>query len=315
MSVPVYLFTGFLDAGKTTFIQETLEDPGFNTGEKILVLLCEEGECEFAPEKYPGGNVSFLTLDGQEQLTEAFLKGLHRKYALDCVMIEYNGMWPMQALYDALPRDWEIYQIIMLADSTTFPSYLNNMRQLAVDKLQDPEMVIFNRCTDETDKAVLHRAVRMVNRRAQMAFERADGTVDEDDVVDELPFKLDAPVIELADEDYGVWYLDAMDDPGKYNGKTMRFRAYVCQTPRVPKGCLVLGRFGMTCCAADIAFCGVGCVAKNAAAFPHRSWVMVTAKVGVKKHAIYRDEKGPWLEAVSIEKAGPPQEELVYFLR
>ena len=30
--IPVYLFTGFLDAGKTKFIQETLEDARFNSG-------------------------------------------------------------------------------------------------------------------------------------------------------------------------------------------------------------------------------------------------------------------------------------------
>lgn len=314
MSVPVYLFTGFLDAGKTTFIQETLEDPGFNTGEKTLVLLCEEGEKEFEPAKFPNGNVQFMTIDDQSKLTEAFLRDCRKKYPMDCVMIEYNGMWPLTALYDALPKDWQIYQIIMIADSTTFPSYLNNMRQLAVDKLQDPEMVIFNRCTDATDKALLHRAVRMVNRRAQMAFERTDGSVDEDDVVDELPFDVNAPVIDIADEDYGVWYLDAMDDPRKYKGKTIRFKAYVCQTPRVPKGCFVPGRFGMTCCAADITFCGVICADKNAASYQHRSWVNVTAKVDVKKHAIYRGE-GPWLTALEVTPASPPADELVYFLR
>ena len=33
MAIPVYAFTGFLDAGKTKFIQETLEDERFNAGE------------------------------------------------------------------------------------------------------------------------------------------------------------------------------------------------------------------------------------------------------------------------------------------
>ena len=233
MSIPVYLFTGFLDGGKTTFIQETLEDPGFCSGEKTLVLLCEEGEVEYEPQKFAEGGVQFLSVEDQSQLTTAFLKDYQKKHRFDRVLIEYNGMWPMQALYDALPRDWEIYQIILVADSTTFESYLANMRQLAVDKLQDPEMVIFNRCTDATDKAVLHRAVRMVNRRAQMAFERTDGSVDPDDIEEELPFDLSADVIDIADEDYGLWYLDAADNVEKYTGKTVRFKADVCQTPRI----------------------------------------------------------------------------------
>lgn len=314
MSIPVYLFTGFLDGGKTTFIQETLEDPGFCSGEKTLVLLCEEGEIEYEPGKFAGGGVQFLSVEDQSQLTTEFLKDYQKKHRFDRVLIEYNGMWPVQALYDALPRDWEIFQIILVADSTTFESYLANMRQLAVDKLQDPEMVIFNRCTDATDKAVLHRAVRMVNRRAQMAFERTDGSVDEDDVVEELPFDLSAGVIDIADEDYGLWYLDAADNLEKYKGKTVRFKAYVCQTPRVPKGCFVPGRFGMTCCAEDISFIGFICEAKDAARLKHRSWVTVTATVDAKRHPIY-EGVGPWLKATRIEPAGPPQEELVYFLR
>ena len=45
--IPVYAFTGFLDSGKTKFIQETLEDERFNAGERTLVLLFEEGEEEY----------------------------------------------------------------------------------------------------------------------------------------------------------------------------------------------------------------------------------------------------------------------------
>ena len=39
--VPVYLFTGFLESGKTKFIQSTLEDKRFCRGERTLLLVCE----------------------------------------------------------------------------------------------------------------------------------------------------------------------------------------------------------------------------------------------------------------------------------
>ena len=45
--IPVYLFVGFLESGKTKFIQVTLEDKRFNSGEKTMLLLCEEGEEEY----------------------------------------------------------------------------------------------------------------------------------------------------------------------------------------------------------------------------------------------------------------------------
>ena len=43
MEIPVYIITGFLESGKTTFIKNTLEDPNFASGEKTILLLCEEG--------------------------------------------------------------------------------------------------------------------------------------------------------------------------------------------------------------------------------------------------------------------------------
>ncbi|MEG2596086.1 MAG: GTP-binding protein [Ruthenibacterium sp.] len=314
MSIPVYIFTGFLDSGKTAFVQETLEDSGFCTGEKTLLLLCEEGENEYNPAKFAGGNVTILPIENEADFTQERLKKYQKEHRIDRVLIEYNGMWPMTTLYDALPNSWEIFQIINLADSTTFASYLQNMRQLTVDKLQDPEMVIFNRCTEQTDKALLHRSVRMVNRRSAMAFERTDGSVDADDIVDELPFDKTADCITIADADFGLWYLDAMDNLKDYIGKTVAFKGFVCQTPRVPKGCFVPGRFGMTCCVEDIAFIGFICEAENAAALPHKTWVDVVAKVSAKEHPIY-EGKGPWLKAIRITPSAPPAEELVYFIR
>ena len=49
----MYVFTGFLESGKTKFIQETLEDPRFNSGERTLLLVFEEGEEEYDPTTYP----------------------------------------------------------------------------------------------------------------------------------------------------------------------------------------------------------------------------------------------------------------------
>ena len=111
MSIPVYLFTGFLDAGKTAFIQETLEDPGFNTGEKTLVLLCEEGENEYRPERFAGGNVSFLPVEEQAGLTTAFLKDYQKKHRVDrvltscCIRTTSTVRKPLTCLRKKIRRD------------------------------------------------------------------------------------------------------------------------------------------------------------------------------------------------------------------
>ena len=54
-----------VDSGKTTFIQETLEDPSFNGIEKTLVILCEEGEVELEPAKFANYNVDIITIEDE----------------------------------------------------------------------------------------------------------------------------------------------------------------------------------------------------------------------------------------------------------
>ena len=103
-----------------------------------------------------------------------------------------------------------------------------------------------------------------------------------------------------------------MDEMQKYDGKTVKFLAQVCQTNRAGKDSFVPGRFAMTCCVQDIQFVGFPCSYDGYKALEQRAWVRVTAKVGYKFHNIYRG-KGPVLTAVSVEPAEKPLEEVVTF--
>lgn len=313
MAIPVYLFVGMLESGKTAFIQETMEDPQFDSGEKTLLLVCEEGENEFEPEKFAGRNNTIVTLEDKSQLTVENLKRWQKETGAERVLIEYNGMWMLQDLANALPGDWMIYQCIMTADGTTFDSYFANMRQLMLDKFASSELVVINRAEAITDKMAVHKAVRQASRRCDIAYEYADGSVAYDDIKDELPFDINAPVIELKDDEFGLWYMDASETPEKYKGKTIRFKAQVCQTPKAGKGCFVPGRFAMTCCVDDITFVGFICKYDDCARLEQRAWIWVTAKINVKYHPIYRGE-GPVLTALEVTDAETPKEDIVYFV-
>ena len=48
MDIPVYLIAGFLDSGKTGFINGILRD-GFAEEDRTLLICCEEGELEYDP--------------------------------------------------------------------------------------------------------------------------------------------------------------------------------------------------------------------------------------------------------------------------
>ena len=88
------------------------------------------------------------------------------------------------------------------------------------------DVVIFNRCDDNTPKGKFRRAVKAQNRPAQIVYERADGTIDES-ADEELPFDINADVIDITDADYAIWYMDAQDNPKKYDGKKIKFLALV----------------------------------------------------------------------------------------
>lgn len=313
-TIPVYLFLGFLDSGKTRFMQENLCDREFMSGEKTLIVLCEEGEEELDPSQYQGGqNVTIVTVSDKEELTESFLSKAAKKARAERVLIEYNGMWMLNDLGQALPKNWQIFQIMMTADSATFDRYNSNMRQLVYDKISAAEVVFFNRYDDSIDKMTLHKIVRAINRRANILYEYKDGSVAQDQIVDPLPFDVNAPVIEVKDEDFGLLYLDAMDKPQEYDGKTVQFKALVARNPKLPKDTFVGGRFAMTCCVEDIRYVGFLCRWSQASTLANKGWYTVTATVQAKRDPLFGGELGPLLHVTDVKTAQKPVEETVYF--
>ncbi len=308
--IPVYAFTGFLDSGKTKFIQETLEDERFNAGEKTLLLVFEEGEEEYDFSTYPHKNVYLEVLD-QRTVTTKQLQALAKKYKPERIVAELNGMELVGDLYARFPVDWVVAQEVMFADSTTFMQYNANMRNLVMDKLMGAQMVVFNRLEPKADTMEIHKLVRAANRRVDIMYDYTDGTTAFDDVEDPLPFDINAPVIEIKDEDYALWYRDVTEEPEKYDGKTVRFKAQAALLRREKKGVFAPGRFVMTCCVDDIQFLGVPCF--YAETVEPRAWYLVTAKIAAQKHSIYHGEMGPVLTAISVEKAEPAQPDVATF--
>ena len=312
METVVYLFTGFLEAGKTSFIAETMKDPNFNDGKRrYLVLQCEEGEEELDPTDF-GENVCFATFDSEDRLTPDRLTALQKRNHADVLVVEYNGMWSLDSFYNALPEDWLVYQEIAIIDSTTALSYNANMRQQMVDKLTSAEMVVFNRVTPDTDKMALHKIVRGISRKANICYEDVTGEIEFDQIQDPLPFDINAPVIEIKDEDFAIFYRDMTEEMPKYLGKTVRFKGIVALDNSLPNGHFAIGRHIMTCCEADIAYRGV--VAKGAGGLKlaTRDWVIVEGTLSEEYSKLYQGN-GPVLTVKKIEKSQKPQQEVATF--
>ena len=312
VQIPVYAFTGFLDSGKTKFIQETLEDERFNSGERTLLLVFEEGEEEYDLSTYPYKNVFVEVLD-QQSVTTKQMKELAKKHKAERVVAELNGMQQVGDLYSRFPEEWVVAQEVMFADATTIMTYNANMRNLVMDKLVGAQMVVFNRLNRGDDVMPFHKLARAASRRIDILYDYTDGSTEFDEIEDPLPYDMNAYSFDVKDEDFAIWYRDMTEEPQKYEGKTVTFKAQVAMLRREKKGMFAPGRFVMTCCVDDIQFCGIPCNYADAASLEPRSWVMVTAKITAEKHPLYKGDLGPVLTAISVVPAEAAQPDVATF--
>lgn len=311
MDTAVYLFTGFLDAGKTSFINETLDDPRFAGGERSLLIMCEEGEAEVDTKALENKNIFTEFISEPSDINEKNLKALTKKHNVSRIVIEYNGMWQLTDLYGAMPSDWILYQEITFSDASDFVTYNTNMRSLVVDKLTNCELAVFNRCTDSTDKTEIHKIVRGLNRRCDIIYEYENGEIEYDEIEDPLPFDIEADIIEINIRDYAVWYRDLLEDMHKYHNKTVKFVGVLAIDKRMPSDCFIVGRPVMTCCVDDIAFKGILCV-DRAAAMKNGDWIVLTARISIEKHKLYKGE-GPVLRLLDYAITSEPEEPVATF--
>lgn len=314
VTVPIYLMTGFLESGKTSFLNFTLQQDYFYIEGPTLLIVCEEGEVEYDSQMLKISHTFLEVLDSQEQLTTENLKTMEEKYHPERVIIEYNGMWPVSRFEEMqLPPGWGIEQHITSVDASTFQMYMNNMKSLFMDMVRNADMVVFNRCKKEDPLASYRRGIKVANQRAEVIFEDEEGEL-EDIFGEEMPYDLNASIIEILPEDYGIWFVDTMDHPERYTGKVVRFKGRVMKPfgMGLGKKGFVPGRTAMTCCADDTTFLGYICKWDDTAMLQKGQWVEVTAQMKFETAKAYQGD-GFVLYAKTVEPCQPLEDEMVYF--
>ena len=302
--MPLFLINGFLEAGKTAVIKFTLQQDYFQSEGKTLLIVCEEGEEEYEEEFLRETKTAAVYIDEISKLTPEYLEELELLYNPERVLMEWNGMWNPEGL--KLPADWDLYQQITIVDGSSFDLYLNNMKPLVGSMVRNTEMLIMNRCDGIEDLDSYRRTLKGMNPQVQIVFEDSEGEISEISEAD-LPYDVNADIIEVSPEAYGIWYIDMLDKPERYRGKTVEFTAMVLKTPDFPKNYFVPGRMAMTCCEADMTFLGFMCKARNARLLETKEWVKVRARVEYEYSPEYEGE-GPMLYAEYVEKAEPIKE-------
>ena len=303
--VGVYIFCGFLEAGKTSFISNALASDELDTGEKTALFVFEDGEEEYEEAKLKNTDVFHLD---KNSLTLAKMTKTERDGDYTRIFVEYNGMWELGDFLDVMPENWVVCQIMAIFDCTNILIYNANMRQQVFDKIQYADLIVFNRYKSGEDKMPYHKLVRGISRNNDIIYENERREIERDDIEDPLPFDVNAPVIEIEDRDYAYFYRELTENMRAYHGKTVRFLCVTAYDRNLGKSTVVVGRHIMTCCEADTKYCGLVCEHNGSRSFTTGEWYYLTAKICVAKHKVYGGE-GPVLLGLKFEKASEPEPE------
>ena len=306
MDIPVYLFTGFLEGGKTTLIKETLEDPEFHSYQKPLVICCEEGIEEY-DEK-----TDVVYVENLSQLSTEYYASLEEKYHPNFIMVELNGTWNVDKFMDVeMPENWILVQILSLVDASTFNLYIQNMSQMIFDQLKYSQVIIFNRCDQNTNKRYIRTNIKTINKQAELVYEDINGNIIELSE-DDLPFDLNQNPLVIEDDDYGLWYLDVVDHPQKYEDKRIVVKGLVMHSEKADKNMTIFGRYAMVCCADDARPIGLIALSIDQNQFKKGDWIEVTGRIHCQYDEL-NDELIIVMETESFKQAKPMEDPYVYF--
>ena len=223
-------------------------------------------------------NTVVEVIEKEEDLTTDRLVAMDILHQPERVIIEYNGMWLVSNFHKLQkPKGWGVEQQITCVDASTFQLYMANMKSIFMDMVRTSDMVVFNRCRREDPLASYRRSIKVANQRAEIIFEDEEGEIG-DIFQDEMPFDVQRAHYRHSPEDYGIWFVDAMDHPETYDGKMVHFKARVMKPRGMGSKFFVPGRTAMTCCADDTTFLGYVCRSPYAPKLTPGQWVEITAK-------------------------------------
>lgn len=306
--IPVYLFTGMLDSGKSTYISQIIGK--FAEHGRTLLILCEEGEKEF--EKSAMKNTDIVVINEPEELNTANLTAITKKYNPKYILLEYNGMWPLENIYvNAVPKNWILYQNSCFIDATTFSMFYKNMPQQIMEKIKSADMIVFNRCTPKLVRELSDRNLRMVNRMATIYLQYVDGKVDDYRNYSNYAFDVDQPLIDIPDDDFGAWFVEILDDVDRYVGKEVRYKGILDTDSDFGKY-IAVGRIAMTCCEEDMVYLGVACEMDEKDIPKGQKWVEITGTVKKSYWEMYEGD-GPVIKVDSIKPAKEPGNPVIMF--
>ncbi len=301
--VPVYILTGFIDAGKTTAARDLIYEMQKADYKKTLLIVCEQGEEEYDRGTLDDIGVTLKYIENESDMEEDLILELELEVRPERIIVEYNGMWNA----DRPKVIWDPEQIleIMLIDTSTFEMYLGNLKSMIAGKIRSADLIIFGRCEGEEDKLSMYRrSARALNRNANIVFRNEDGEIRFDPGA-HLPYDADADVIEIDDDTFAAFYIDSMEDPDRYVGKEIRFSGIILNSRKQEEHSFIVGRIALTCCSEDMTVFGFICDTKEECPYITDEWVDVICVMDKE----YSEKYDIWHPVCKVRSLKPSAEE------
>ena len=301
-SIDTRLVYGFLDAGKTTYIRENVLSDVFWKYGSTLIICFEHGEEDFDPEALAKVKTSVVYYE--EGDIGGFCLDCIEKYKPDRIYIEMNAM--KGELRDALPECMKMTFAITLIDWTTMPVYFANFTQMIKQMVADSQQVVFRGCPSAEELKPYSQTFRLMNPKA--SYLRRDPMGYHEKAFEMfLPYSLEDAEIVISESRFIPLWLDALDHPEHYDGKSLNFTGPIQLKRSEQDGVWSCGRVVMTCCMQDLQFMSFEVEDDNepGAGF-NEGWVCGKASARVVTGSFNRRKLK--LNFEDIQQAAPPKE-------
>lgn len=147
IKINVEVVTGFLGAGKTSFINSLISESQVE-GEKLIVFQMEAGNNEISKSSDFNYPLKLIKLNKVSELKQEMIYSI-KKYKPHRIIIEYNGTDSLDELFKILNekiyREYsKISTVFFVADSKTINSYVDNMKNFLGPFIEASNMIVLN---------------------------------------------------------------------------------------------------------------------------------------------------------------------------
>ncbi|NFO02719.1 cobalamin biosynthesis protein [Clostridium botulinum] len=172
MKIQVEIVTGFLGAGKTSFINSLIKE-SYVKGEKIIVIQLENGEEKISDEISNYGLVTIYEQSDLKKLNEDMIS-LISEYSPNRIIIEFNGTYNLEDLFKIIDKkiyknNMSLDRIYFIGDTRSLKSYVQNMGNFLVPFIELSNLIILNN-TEKCNKENIESTKNMLNNINPSAY-------------------------------------------------------------------------------------------------------------------------------------------------